>query len=298
MEEHKKKVIILISVILVFIALIAILLGIIFKDEKVDNPISTPNNNQEDIISKDIVRLNESEDFFGIQKAINNYYLLLTNKKTNELMQALDADYKKEKNINTNNLYNVIKSDYENISFIAKEIYYNPNSSITYYFVNGYLIDMKMLEEDFYYEGSINYLIIKNKNNNYVIKPLDNNTNIESIAKSYVINNKDIDNNYRLSFDTISEESKLTSYITEFMSLLMYDNKRAYQLLDDNTKNKYLGYDDFNSKLVEIYNTLSSKIFSYSSSNKNGKTIYNIIDDKQNNITIYENNIMDYKIAY
>lgn len=297
MEKHKKKILILIGVILVLIALIAVLLGLIFKDEKPDEPIKTPTDKVEEI-SKEIEILNDSGEFLGIQLAINNFYELLKNKEIKELLEVLDIDYINEKNITSNNLYTYFNDDYENVFFIAKEIYYNPNSPVTFYFINGYLMGVDMFGESDYYESSVNYLIVKNKNNDYVIRPLDNNLNISDIARNYKLRNKEIDSNHVLTTSDISEENKLTIYINEFMSLLVYDNKRAYELLDDETKKKYVSYEDFLNKSIEIYNSLSSKIFAYSKQEINGKIVYRIKDDKQNNIMIYETSIMNYKIRY
>lgn len=299
MEEHKKKMLIFIVIILIIIALIAILLGIIFKDEQ--NKISTePNGNgEQDVISKEIEELKDENLFFALQNSINNYYSMLANKNTNSLLDILDDDFKKEKQINSSNIYNIINSDYETVSYIAKSIYYNPNSSISYYFINGYLTNMTMMEDKFQYYPSINFLIVvDNKNRHMVIKPLENNLNIETFAKNYDIKSKNITSKNFLSSYTISEKNKLIVYITEFINLMVYDNERAYLMLDDNTKKKYSGSEDFKNQMMDIYNRLSTSIFGFSFKEINGEKVYSIIDDKQNKITIYEKNIMNYKIGY
>ena len=154
MEEHKKKVLVLIGVILIIIALVAIILGIIFKDEG-NKKLPTEPNVGEDVISKDIEELKDERLFFALQNSINSYYNMLANKNTKDLLDILDEDYKKEKQINSSNIYNVINSDYETVSYVAKSIYYNPNSSISYYFINGYLTNVTMMEDDYQYYKSV-----------------------------------------------------------------------------------------------------------------------------------------------
>ncbi len=224
---------------------------------------------------------------------------MLANKNTNSLLDILDDDFKKEKQINNSNIYNIINSDYETVSYIAKSIYYNPNSSISYYFINGYLTNMTMMEDEFQYYPSVNFLIVvDNKSRYFVIKPLESNLNIETFAKSYDIKSKNIKSETLLSSYTISEKNKLIVYITEFINLMVYDNKRAYLMLDDNTRKKYSSNDDFKNQMMDIYNKLSTNIFGFSFKEVNGERVYNIVDDKQNKITIYEKNTMNYRIGY
>ena len=69
-------------------------------------------------------------------------------------------------------------------------------------------------------------------------------------------------------------------------------------MLDENTKNNYQSYSDFESNTFSIYESLSSRIFSYAKEEDGDVIIYKIKDNKQNDITIYEYGIMNYQIAY
>lgn len=299
MEEHKKRVLVLIGIILVIISLIAIILSMLFKDEKENNP-STPGNNPNSyIISKEIEELKDEDTFFTLQNSINSYYNLLSNKNTNELLKILDNDYKNSKNINNGNIYNVINADYETVSYIAKSIYYNPNSSITYYFINGYLTNLTMMEDDYDYYKNVNFLIIVDEKTKYYnLLPLDNNIDIERFARTYNITKKDITSEKILSSYTMSEKNKLVVYLTEFLDLMVYDNERAYNMLDDETKKRYSSREDFENQLMDIYNKLSTSVFGFSVKEIDGEKVYSILDDNQNKITIYEKNIMNYKISF
>lgn len=300
MEEHKKKILILVGAIMIVIILLAIILGIVFQEDNKSKP-STDHGNVENknIISKEIEELKSDELFFALQNTINSYYNMLANKKTDNLLKILDEDFKKEKHITNSNLYSIINSEYETVSFIAKSIYYNPNSSITYYFVNGYLTNLTMMEDDYQYYPNINFLIVVDEKTNYCcIKPLDNSINVSDYSKSYNIKEKKITSEYLLSSYTMSEKNKLSVYITEFLDLMVYDNNRAYNMLDEITKKKYQNRMDFENNLLDIYNNISTIIFGYSVKENNGEKVYSITDDYQNKITIYEKNTMNYKISY
>ncbi len=86
--------------------------------------------------------------------------------------------------------------------------------------------------------------------------------------------------------------------MNEFLNLLVYDNAKAYNLLQDETKKEYGSEFEFKAQMVDIYSRFSSKIFSYSKKEDGDKIIYNVKDDKQNSILITEYGIMNYKIAY
>lgn len=296
MDKNKKKVLIVIVIILVLITLLTILLSFVFRNEG-ENPNNNPNQNN--VISKNIERLTNEKQFFTIQQIINDFYLTLSNHKTSDLLNLLDSDYILERNINANNLYTYLKNNYEVTSYVAKSIYYNPNSSVTYYFVNGYLIDISLMSDENHYYDSINYLIIVDeKNNHYQIRPIDNQTDIFEYAKEYDIMNREINNSFEFSLVSVNEENKLAMYMNEFLNFLIYDSNRAYQLLNNDTQKMYGNSETFKTKTLDIYSQFSSKIFSYSVKESGNMKIYTVKDDKQNNITIYESAVMDFKISY
>lgn len=292
METHKKKVVIIIFIILLVISLIAVALGLILGKNEDD-----PNNITNIKINDNIVSLTDPSIFFALQEVINNYYLSLTSKDASTV-DLLDPDYIAMEGITSSNIFQIIKSDYEMTSYIPKNIYYNQDSNITYYFINGYLIDSPMMEGTSSIYENINYLVIKNKNNNYVLRPINNGSDITNILKNYPITYKNIKNNKKLDLHSISDEDKMTAYLNEFFNLMIVKPELAYNLLDNSCKEKYDGLEDFKQEILNIYNKYTTKIFALSKKSENNETVYYIKDDKQNDIVIYENRIMDYKIYY
>lgn len=218
---------------------------------------SIPEKKQEN----NITRLTDEKMFYQIQDAITNY-------------------------INNKN--------YNNPEFILKKVYYKKDGLVTYYYTNGYILDIIM--DNHNYQDNINYLLMV-KGNSYTIFDLKQNQNekyLNTLNKdSYKFKNGNVFNNI-----SYTEKNKLISYISEFSELLSIDSSKAYQMLNTATKNKYNSYSDFLSKRLEIYKKLNTTIKTYKKEQKNNLTIYSIIDSNNNIIKIYETSIMDYKIDY
>lgn len=302
MKNNSKKLIIIIVIILVITSIIALYFG--FKspndNNQNNNPGGTttnPGTSSSNLINKEISLLTVEDEYLKIQNTINDYYTKLSIKDNAGLYKILEKSYILENNITANNVTDVIYSNYETVNYTAKEIYYNKNSSVTYYFVNGYVFNQTIMEDDFSYEKSVNYMIIV-KNGYYVIRPLSNQIEIENYAKNYNIKDIDINSKTKLVTTSVSEKNKLITYITEFMNLLILDNERAYNMLDDKTKNKYYSYDYFYTQRYDIYNNFSANIFATSKTENEENIIYSIKDSNQRTIKITEFRIMDYKIGF
>lgn len=218
---------------------------------------SIPEKKQEN----NITRLTDEKMFYQIQDAITNY-------------------------INNKN--------YNNPEFILKKVYYKKDGLVTYYYTNGYILDIIM--DNHNYQDNINYLLMV-KGNSYTIFDLKQNQNekyLNTLNKdSYKFKNGNVFNNI-----SYTEKNKLISYISEFSELLSIDSSKAYQMLNTTTKNKYNSYSDFLSKRLEIYEKLNTTIKTYKKETSNNMTIYTITDSNNNTIKIYETSIMDYKIDY
>lgn len=187
-----------------------------------------------------------------------------------------------------------------NTSFVVKEIYISKNNNNKYYFINGSLFVNDIGEETVDYTESVNYLlIVDNKNNNYKIEQLDDDIkNLERYAKNYDILNKDISSGNSLVNSSVNTEQIVTTYIEYFKYMLALDTEQAYEMLTNETKDNYVNYNDFYNQAPDIYNKLTSRLFSYSKKEQDNKIVYSAEDNNRNKIKIYENSIMDFKISY
>ena len=298
-NKAQKKVLIIIGIVLIIIAILAYVLSLFVVSNEDEPPINEPNvNNPSQIFRDDITRLDDEASFFGVQKIINDYYNFIFEKDTNALLSILDSEYINEMQIIPSNIYEIIGSNYGITDYVAKEIYYNPDSTVTYYFVKGNLSSNSIMGDDYKYLEDVCFLIIVDESNqNYVLRPIESD-NIQNYAENYSLIERNVESDAIFEKVTLPLENKLSNYLAIFINFLIYNPEEAYQLLNEDTKNNYSDYNDFANQVLTLYQTLSSKIFSYSTKEDDSVTTYEIVDDKQNKITIYEYYTMDFQISY
>ncbi len=310
-KNNKKFLIIIIVGILVITSMLAVILSL--ADNKNPNDITNnttespnspvnpnpnnPNSSDEDEISTNIERLKNTSEFFAIQEAINNFYIVLTSENASEFLELLEDKYVTENNLKESNVLNIIKTTNPLISYQASTIYYNPKSSITYYFVNGYVVESTIEEGTPKYIKDVNYLVIV-ANNKYVIRPLGNVSNLETYAKNYNKLKVEINNSTKFSKNNISNDNKVKGYIINFMDLMYYDVNKAYNMLDDQTKEKYPDLNSFiNNREVITDNLFTS--FWYTNDNEDSDVfIYKVQNRVGDTITITEYYPNDFKIGF
>ena len=140
-------------------------------------------------------------------------------------------------------------------------------------------------------------VIVDESTNRYILRPI-NTDNLESYIESYNVKTRELTTGNALTTRTISEEEKITTYLSEFMNFLISEPEASYELLTDSKKREYGSVTNFESQVPDIYESLSSIVFSYASSEEENRTVYSVKDNKQNSITIYEYGIMNYQISF
>lgn len=297
-NKAQRKVLMIIAILILIISILAYVLSLFVGDDNPDDPLDPGSDNPSEVVRDEIVLLEDESVFFSVQNVINQYYNYIFEENTSELFLLLDPEYLDEYGITSNNIYSVIGNDYGITSYMANNIYYNPDSSVTYYFVTGYLTSNSIMGDEYRYTDSVSFLVIVDEATSYyVLRPIET-SDLRNYAENYHIVDRNIEEGNRFQVSTYSLENKLTTYLSEFINFLINNPEEAYQLLDDDTKLSYQSYQDFESHIVDIYNMLSSRIFSYSSREEDGVVVYDIIDNKQNEITIYEYSLMNYQISF
>ena len=311
MDKAKKKMIFLVAIILALITLLVLVLSFLKNDDETgnnnnnNNAVSFPNevdpdpgNSQESQNFKtSITRLDKREEFFRVQLAINDFYNVLTLANQDKLYNILDSKYIEENNITINNVLTFFPNNYSSTSYLAREIYYNAGSSLTYYFVNGYFMNTDMLGENPLFIDNVNYLVISD-GNRFVVRPINSEVNIKSYASSYKLEFKKIEKGNTFRIYSALEENILASYISDFVNLVYFNPRLAYERLDEEMKDIYPSYEAFLESANDIRARISTNIFSYAKKESDGEVVYNIIDKDQNKIMITEYYPMDYKISF
>lgn len=297
MNKGQKIILILIIVLLVLTSIGAVYLSLMNNPNDVD---STPNNTTSSL-SKSIERLRNENEFYGVQDAINLFVMNVSGGKNETVYNMLDEEYIIENHLNIENVSNNLNVYTYVPSYIAEEIYYNPNSSTTYYFVKGYIIEYPAEEGNPIYKNNINYLLIVSSNKHFVIRPLESNIDIKEYAQIYEIKEKKLNNN-NFTLDNISEKNKLVSYINNFQVLLLLDPEKAYNMLDEKTKIKFMGeYEDYehNKETFLGYRSfIMGNLFTEYEYIDKQNNVYSLLDGKMHKIEITEDGVMNYKIGF
>jgi hypothetical protein len=102
--------------------------------------------------------VNNASNFFTIENCINKYINVVKNKDTDSIMLLLNNDYKIEKNVTIENVYNFTPDITKRTTYQAQKMY-NKSNSYQYY-VSGYFmeetIDSLKIKDNYYFIVSIN----------------------------------------------------------------------------------------------------------------------------------------------
>ena len=273
------------ALILIVIMVLAILICLVLLENK-----DGSNDNGEDksikvdkdveIIGDKFKILNNQNIFFSIQNSINEYYENITD--VNYVSKIMISEYEPV----TYNVYD---------SYIIKKAYYLNLDNKSIYLVCGNLSANSFADEESANRDNVCYFVLT-KNNTIRLKELDI-VNMESyLSTLYYKGSIHVDDGIKYSITNTTDESKLSYYLAYFINLLLYNPEEAYTYLDDNMLKYYNSYEVFNEYIYNIYDKLSSVIFSYAEESNTNKKVYRVTDNNQNNIIITENNIMDFKI--
>ena len=221
-DKARKKVLVVIGIILVIIFALAYVLSLfVAKDDDSILPSNPDPDRSNETFREEITLLEDETLFFGVQKIINDYYNSIFEEDTQTLLSILDPLYIKENQIVATNIYSILGNDYEITSYLAKEVYYNPDSSVTYYFVSGDLTSDSFMKDNYQFKENLNFLIIVDESNhNYVLRPIKT-EQLEEYAKNYDITETEINNDQLFSSIDISLENKLSNYLAIFINFLI-----------------------------------------------------------------------------
>ncbi len=293
-KSNSLKIMVVIVILLIITSVLAVFLSN-RENSPADNP---PAESENPNIQKNIVRLKEDDSFFALQKIINSLYDNISGQNNKTVYDLLEENYKNENNLTVENAAQKLNNNYESTNYIAEEIYYNPNSDLTFYFIKGYLVNVPAEEGDIVYYKDKCYLVILDKKGYYVIKPLEDNLNIQNYANNYNIETMNLNSSNKYVELEIKEKNKLSSYVAIYKRLLYIDTEKAYNMLDDGTKAKFPTIEDFKNNLTNMYNTLFTEFRNIEGNELNDRIVYTATNADIGTITITEYYPMDYKIGF
>lgn len=143
----------LIAIVLVIITVLVVIISYFFNNEDKEKNI-------------EIKIVTNYSDFYTVNSCIHRTVGYLSQKDSDSVYYVLNEKYKKENNINKNEVLNIFDSVDENSTFVSKKMYYEEISeNLVKYYIEGYI------EQNIIYDE---YDFVDNSNlNNYFIVYLD-----------------------------------------------------------------------------------------------------------------------------
>lgn len=311
--KDKKSLIILISVLIIVIIAVLIIINKLKKDE--ENLEFTKQENPELTTTLDIIELENEKEFFTVEECINKYFGILDANNANGVYSLLNDKYIEQNKINDSNVLQRVyqlKGGFE--EFIVKDIYYREVSYDTEY---QYYIYGEILGEN--YSSITPIYIIANLdfiNNSFnisfdeqievdkqeylkIIENLKNgNTNEFIYVKDQEVTNIEL-NDYNKFEEYVSDDPyALDRYLENYSIMAVYYPDLAYNLLDEEYRNKRFGsIESYKQYVLDNENQLlNSTIKEYNISEKEGYTQYVIVDTNGNYYIFKVTDIMEYTL--
>lgn len=265
----KEKMIILCAIIIIFIIIIGSILIYILNKYYNSDYINTEFENQVlyDQVS-DVEILDNRNKYFVIEKIISSltsyiqkingdmqhYAVVLDESKAKEtnvdiISNMLDSQYKEEMNITKQDVVNIAKK-YNNYTYILDKIYvYDKSVDIDIFIVYAFLGDKEfnvMIKMDSKNETFSLFLDDYLKKYGY-----DEDARLEDINIQTISIPKNKYNGFK--YINIEDEQMAKHYLTNYINIVKYKTKKAYELLDDEYKNKsFPRYNDFEEYVNKV----------------------------------------------
>jgi len=307
------KILIGITGILIIGLIISILLINSNNKENDENGIQTSDNinNANIILSEDegatgatteqnMILLNDRNEFFAIEKMINNYCLYLKVGNIEAVYCILDNIYKNTEGINNQNVLQIARQNmpYEG-EYKIQEIYVTNYQNINIYYIKG------IMEKDYTKISSCFTMYKDLANGSYSLKPISYNEYLTytSNGQKEEYNNIELTKYNAIVNIVISDEEMAKKYFNSYIHNARYFPDEAYQSLDEEYRDaKFGSFENYKeylaSRATELENldyTYIRDISEFSSEEEYKKYIYNL--EKKSIDKFYINNEENYCVC-
>ena len=311
--KNKKTLIILISVIIVTILVLLIVLKIVKNKKSEEEYIKS--ENPELTTTLDIFELDNEKEFFTVENCINKYFRYLDDSNSKGVYNTLNGEYISKMGITE---ANAIQNTYQLSDgferFYAKDMYYREISFDQEY---QYFVYGDLLGKD--YSSIKNIYIVINidiKNNSFNITIPTNveidkqeylnimeelkkgNTNEYIFVKDQATSSIELNEYNEIDYYITTDPYALDRYLDNYGIMAAYYPEIAYELLDEEYRNKRFGSLEEYKKYVtdNEYRLTSATLSQYNISEKDGYYQYVLIDTNGNYYIFKVTGIMQYTL--
>lgn len=309
--SNSKKIIILLAILLLIMIIIICSILTLLKSEEEDNNIIyediETDGSEGDEFTDDIQKVEDANIFYSISFCIEKYYDNLynedldnetLNEKKQNLYNTLSKKYIEENSINIDNVLDKVEQIENQVVFTATKVETITAMDYQVYRVQGIIENLS--NENTPLEDRFFIVSIDSNNATYDIEPLDK-EEIDNLDKVQITTDiEPIEKNDDNSFTIINTgyNELLVKYIKYYQKLVNNDAERAYNLLDEEYKEKRFGSIDKFIEYIKLkQNTLQDiTIQKYSTNTKDDYEEYIIVDTNNNYYIIEEYSVMDFKM--
>ena len=309
--SNSKKIIILLAILLLIMIIIICSIITLLKSEEEDNNIIyediETDGSEGDEFTDDIQKVEDANIFYSISFCIEKYYDNLynedldnetLNEKKQNLYNTLSKKYIEENSINIDNILDKVEQIENQVVFTATKVETITAMDYQVYRVQGIIENLS--NENTPLEDRFFIVSIDSNNATYDIEPLDK-EEIDNLDKVQITTDiEPIEKNDDNSFTIINTgyNELLVKYIKYYQKLVNNDAERAYNLLDEEYKEKRFGSIDKFIEYIKLkQNTLQDiTIQKYSTNTKDDYEEYIIVDTNNNYYIIEEYSVMDFKM--
>lgn len=309
--KSSKKIVILLAILLIIMVIIIFSILALLRSEEEDNNIIyadiETDGSEGDEFTDDIQKVEDANIFYSISFCIEKYYDNLynqdlddetLNEKKQNLYNTLSKKYIEENSIDVNNILDQVEQIENQVVFTATKIETITAMDYQVYRVEGIIEDT--VDETQALENRFFIVSIDSNNTTYDIYPLDK-EEIESLDEVSISKEVDPieknDNNNFIIINTGYNEL-FVKYIKYYENLVNKDAEKAYDLLNEEYKEKRFGnIDNFIEYINLKQNTLEDiTVQKYSIDTKDDYEQYTIVDTNNNYYIIEEYSVMDFKM--
>lgn len=273
----------IIKLIIIAIILIIIIIGILLiLLNKNNNYIEeTPEGNFQITLEEKVYLLNENQTFYTIETIIQKYINTIKDKETEQLMNILSKEYIQENQITNENILQKLITVKEEENHILEMVYAQDEWEYSIYYTYGTINNVEIY----------NKIIFDFTTVGYSIQPITKKQYEDAINNNIQEKNVNIQlNNYNMiNYVIVKDETIVGKYFTKYRELCKNDIQKAYELLDEEYRNKRFGnvnnfkkyVNDIKDEIESIYGTSYKK-------NKNKDYTEYICTDRYGNIYTFK----------
>lgn len=313
MRKSAKRKLIIVTVIVLLLLSLLIILNIRKKMLEKQARFDALNIPQADpsylYTDTSIAKVDTMSTILALQDSMNTYYKYLNEENSSALAGIINKEYISENGLNENNLVSTLKNNQQNKAFYVTDAYYKEISFDHEYkywvFGKSYTTDYKNVETEqfivnldfFNFTFKITPVGKKTEEefNSYMNNVIHSDNGDTVVAENNVTSiEKNNYNGFTLSKGNDVLKNTIEIYAKYYYFLERTNPRLAYELLEDNYKNKKFGsYENFVKSNIVWANVDIEYI---KQTTENGKNLFLGIDKRGTYYIFYETAPMDYKV--